>query len=567
MGGIILRLKQWWEGADRTQRLVTLLGGGFLILLLAGTFMLASRPKMSMIFSNLTPADAGNVVMEIETMGVPVQLENGGNVLVPSDRLIRLRADLARANKLPKSSHAGMADLKDIGMMNTPSVEKERLRAITEGDLAQSIEFFDGVDSAQVHVSLGTDSAFVSEKHEPQASVTISEAPGATVSQEQGRAMANLVASSVAGLDAKKVTIFSRDGRAIYDGSQQSDGSSLAGTKLEMQHKIAEQRRTELQQALDRVFGTGNTLAMISDVRLNTDEVESTSKVSDASPKSLNETKIEETMSGGGSASNLANDVFGANTGESAPGLSKDSKAAEGYRMSQVTKTHLENVNISNIKKGVGDVVGMSITVFANSAVITDQTAISQTVSAYLGPKAADSANYTAQVVWSKFDDSRQQDALKAGQAAKSAATTQTILSMLPMIALVIVALVVMRQIGKFGKTMPMYALATPSGVSLPMPNPTQLIQPQASLPQTASSTSTPASNEVLRQRAIEAGISEEAIDAAIQSAAEEGLTLEDIPSIQNRINVPLEQIKKMGEDRPEVVAMLLKSWMLEERR
>ena len=40
-----------------------------------------------------------------------------------------------------------------------------------------------------------------------------------------------------------------------------------------------------------------------------------------------------------------------------------------------------------------------------------------------------------------------------------------------------------------------------------------------------------------------------------------------DVGEIQSRLNVPLEQIKKMSNERPEVVAMLIKSWLLEDRR
>ena len=44
-------------------------------------------------------------------------------------------------------------------------------------------------------------------------------------------------------------------------------------------------------------------------------------------------------------------------------------------------------------------------------------------------------------------------------------------------------------------------------------------------------------------------------------------VTGQPIRSIRSKVNVPLEQIKKLAKERPSTVAMLLKSWMLEERR
>ena len=40
-----------------------------------------------------------------------------------------------------------------------------------------------------------------------------------------------------------------------------------------------------------------------------------------------------------------------------------------------------------------------------------------------------------------------------------------------------------------------------------------------------------------------------------------------DVESIRQRIDLPLEQIKKMGKQKPQAVAMLLKTWLMEERR
>src|SRR3989442_404155 len=105
MNGILIKLRVWWETADRTQRIVTLGGGGLLVALLIGTFVIASRPKMSIVFANLTPGDAGSVQMEIEGLGLPMTMDNGGNVSVPSDKVALVRARLAQNNKLPKSPH------------------------------------------------------------------------------------------------------------------------------------------------------------------------------------------------------------------------------------------------------------------------------------------------------------------------------------------------------------------------------------------------------------------------------------------------------------------------------
>ena len=42
MGGLVLKIRQWWDTADRAQRTVTIGGGAFLALMIAVTLMFAA---------------------------------------------------------------------------------------------------------------------------------------------------------------------------------------------------------------------------------------------------------------------------------------------------------------------------------------------------------------------------------------------------------------------------------------------------------------------------------------------------------------------------------------------
>lgn len=606
MNGIIAKLRTWWETADRTQRTVTVAGAIFFVLLLVGTFALASRPKMSLVFANLAPGDAGAVQMEIEAMGIPVTMDNGGNISVPSDKVALVRARLAQNNKLPKSPHPGYEGLTSMGMMNTPKVEAERLKTMLEGELAKSIEMFEGVESARVHLTFGIDSPFASDKKDATASVTLAERSGTSLTPEQGRAMASLIASAVPGLDSKKVAVFTREGRSVFDGSSTDAASGQALTKLELERKMAQQKRDELQQILNRVAGPGNALVMV-DLGLNVDQVDIQKDERKPVKTPIAETSVEETMGEGaqagaglaGAATNLPN--------ATQPTTPATPDVRDGdYAMVQKNIQRLEDRTLSTVRKGVGEVQRMAVTVFLNKPKVAEgadaakaetealerEEAVRRAVNTYLGlakanPNAATpplnqplafapKEGYTSEIISYAFDQSAQKEQAAAAAEAASAQRMQMIMSMLPIAALVLIGFLVMRQIGKFAKGSspagaPALAGATPVG-SLPMGGAPMLAQAQGVQPAiTAGSTPVPQRPmdpaEELRQRALEAGISEEELSAAIAAAGDKGFTIEDIPSIANKINLPLEQIRKMGDDRPETVAMLLKGWLLEDRR
>src|ERR1044072_9832478 len=147
MGGFLLRLKNWWQSADKTQKLVTVFGGGSVLILLFATYIFASKPKMEILFANLSMEDTGNVAMELENMGIPVNFDDHGNISVPSAKRAEAHAKLAMKGKLPKASSQGsLAALGQIGVMGAEKIQSEQIKAILEGELAQSIQFFDGVD-------------------------------------------------------------------------------------------------------------------------------------------------------------------------------------------------------------------------------------------------------------------------------------------------------------------------------------------------------------------------------------------------------------------------------------
>lgn len=124
MGALLLKLRTWWETADRTQKAVTLFGSAFLLLLLSGTYYFASRPKMETLFGGLSAAEAGSISNEIQKMGIPVESDMQGNIRVPSDKLSEVRNALAVAGKSPTTGHVGNEELAKSCSERPPRVWK-----------------------------------------------------------------------------------------------------------------------------------------------------------------------------------------------------------------------------------------------------------------------------------------------------------------------------------------------------------------------------------------------------------------------------------------------------------
>lgn len=531
MGGFFLNLRSWWETADRTQRAVTLFGGAFLVLLLGGTFYFASRPHYELLAGGMTPAEQAAAVAELQQMGVPVQTEMNGAVLVPSNRLAEARQRLAASGKLPATSHLGIDSLDKISAISSPRLEKERLKAVLEGRIATAIEKLDGVAGAQVNLTVGNDTAFVSEREPATANVTLIERAGGGVGFDQAKSIARLVANSVPGLDTKNVSIINQSGQALWDGTEQSGSGGMIARKLEAEITESRRREREIQSMLDAAFGPGNTVAKVT-LELDFDKSSVVKNEALTSENPVVEETNKETMTRSGGESVGA--AAGADAG-TAP-VAASSSGGQGYKIDQKSKSYGLGQMETRTEKSAGNLLSMAITVLADQEKIPDTAPIQNVVDGYLGSrKGVTGFTATVQAI-EKFDRSSQAAAQKSAQEAASSARMQQIFSLLPILALVAMGFVVIKAMAKTAKSGNVLVAALPSGGTVAVGRSGEGAS-RAIVPSDSTLRYAPAHEEPI-----------------------------DIESISTKVSRPLESIKRMSDEKPEVVAMLIKGWLLEER-
>lgn len=565
MGNIVERLKDWWLGLDKSQRPVWMLGAGVLTVLLIGAVVFAGRPNMSMLFGGLSPQDQGMIVEELNKLGIPADYDANGNVMVPSNKVNEARAKLAVAKKLPQSGNLGYGTFDSINMTTSPAVEREKIKSAIEGELANTLQKFQGITAARVHLALGDDSPFAQERTPATASIVISEDSSARLTPDQAQAIVRLVQFGVRGLDQKNITVVTDKGNMLFDGTLDGTTNGAASTKIAAENEEAIRRERDLQQKLDSVFGLGNTRVQIPILKLNFDKISEDSIERGPSKKPVVSETVEEKM---GNADGGAEGAAGAisNTQQPADALSNPSKNYSGTQTREEFET---NEKRTTIQKGSGDLERMSINVMVNSAVIKDVAPIEQIVAGYLGPLSTDSDNFKATVTAVEFDASQKKAAETATAAAARTSQMQQMISMLPIVALLVVGFLVAKSIGKSAapKMGQQVEVALPGVGTIALPMSTIESHPELrELAQAPGFTPTAPMPQNPTEQVIDIVGGSELAQAlhALASNGQAELHVDDIP---DKVNIPLEQIKKMAISKPDAVAKLIKTWILEERR
>ena len=149
---------------------------GAIMLGMIGFFIfLATRltPSMGLLYGDLNADDSSRITSQLSSQNVPFELLQGGSqIMVPSDRALKLRLSLA-SQGIPSGGSLGYELFDDQQTIGTTSfVQNINLVRALEGELARTIQTISSIRSARVHLVLPRRELFSREKHEASASIT-----------------------------------------------------------------------------------------------------------------------------------------------------------------------------------------------------------------------------------------------------------------------------------------------------------------------------------------------------------------------------------------------------------
>jgi flagellar M-ring protein FliF len=296
-------------------RLMALAGVGAAVLgLLAVLAMRAAEPPMALLYGDLDPRDAGQVVAALERARVPHRLAAGGaQVLVPEAEVPRLRLLLAR-DGLPAGGSVGY-EIFDRGesLTTTPfQQDVNRLRAL-EGELSRTIRGLSGVRAARVHLVLPRREPFSRERGEAQASVVLAMQGAQRLDREGVQAVLHLVAAAVPGLRPQNISIVDSRGELLARGGQALAGPAAAQTAEELRRTQELRLARAVEDLLERTLGPGRVRAEAS-VEMDFDRVQTVEERFDPEnqvPRST-QSSSESSRNGEAGSVSVANQLPGA---------------------------------------------------------------------------------------------------------------------------------------------------------------------------------------------------------------------------------------------------------------
>ncbi len=273
------QLTSAFRGMSGTQRVMVVAISLTVLLALGGLGIWAGQETKGVLASNISSAEASSIVSQLDKMQVPYELSGDQRtILVPESKVGSLRLKFA-GDGLLTGDKLGFEKLENAGLGTTDFSQKVIHRRAMEATLGKTIMSLQQVAEAQVHITPGSDSPFLTEKEDAKASVLLKLRGSRMLPDENTQAIVNLVAASVEGLKPDQVVVIDQYSRILSrTGRDPMVGASDSQKKVAREEEDHLVRRvTEL---LEPVVGIGKVRAT-AHVELDFDKVKINSETFD----------------------------------------------------------------------------------------------------------------------------------------------------------------------------------------------------------------------------------------------------------------------------------------------
>jgi flagellar M-ring protein FliF len=344
-----------------------------------------SQGDYKVLYANLSDKDGGAIIAQLSQMNVPYRHADGGAaILVPSSQVHDVRLKLASAG-LPKGSVVGfeLTDTARFGL--TQFGERLNFQRGLEGELTRSITALAAVQAARVHLALPNQNGFFREQQKPSASVLLTLHAGRTLDRAQVAGIVHLVASSVAELNPKAVSVLDQTGALLSGPSDAMASSGLDAQQLQYVSQVEQGYTKRIVELLEPVVGRDNLRASVA-AEIDFSQTESTSELfkpnqGDAAEKTVRSQQSTEVAAGGalaaagvpGATSNQPPQVATAPLTGSAGSLQTAQLGGSGASGRRESVTNYEvDKTVRVTRNATGSVKRLNAAVVVNNRNVTD---------------------------------------------------------------------------------------------------------------------------------------------------------------------------------------------------
>lgn len=338
-------------------------GGGMVVLLIFFVFIFQiSKPSYELLYGNLSQVEQDEIIGELVAMGVPYNKEYGA-IYVPDAS--EVRAQLMKAG-IPKGGIVGLEIFDQSSLGATSFQNAVNYQRALQGELRRTLREIEGIIDAQVLLDIpDQEPIFEDEKKPPTAAITLKLRAPNTLSQAQISAIVNFVVSSVVGMKQENVTIidnFANDLTADLRTRSSIHNSQSLEERLAVKFAFERELEQDIERMLSRVFGQQRVVARVN-AELNLDYQEIKKELYGDRGVARSEQEISESYDGTGQA---PYGIPGTDSNITEYRLLSDNQRSNYEKDERIVNYEIDRIE-ERIVKAPGEVRRLSVSLFIDN--------------------------------------------------------------------------------------------------------------------------------------------------------------------------------------------------------
>ncbi|MGN0144429.1 MAG: flagellar basal-body MS-ring/collar protein FliF [Clostridium sp.] len=289
------------------------------IIAIASAVVYSTSNKYAILFSNLDSADAKTVVDYLTTEKIENKVDSTNNTIwVPKTQVDKLKLELAPDLKSGSMGYELMDEQSSFG--STDEEFKLKKKRMLQGEIEKTIKSLQPIENAKVNITEPESSVFVKDKTQGSAAVTIKLKEGASLTEDQVKAIVSVVSTSIENVPKENVTIIDQYSNLLTRDLNEEENGQASSETISKQHKAEqdyeERLKKEIVALLEPIVGKGNVTASVKanldfDAKQNTQTIIDPNKVivSQETLKEMNKNGGDDTTSESPVDNNMSNEI------------------------------------------------------------------------------------------------------------------------------------------------------------------------------------------------------------------------------------------------------------------
>ena len=249
-------IKELWAKGTIVQKVIlfAILAAVIIAIILATT--LSAKPTTSRLFNApVTDETARTKILDkLSEENVTAYVTDDGYISVPDEKTARRMRDVLISEGLVPSNIDPFASFYNRSWSTTDAEQNVKLKNAITATVKQHIEAIDDVTSADVNIVLPDDKLFSADQNPVTASIILRVKPASSLLQDRRRILGiqKLVQMAVEGLKPENITIADADGNILNDfaGMADSDRVDLVAKQQKLIQKLEMQYRAKVLKSL-----------------------------------------------------------------------------------------------------------------------------------------------------------------------------------------------------------------------------------------------------------------------------------------------------------------------------